>query len=275
MSKYDILFFDMDKTLILPDHFSITERTRSALLSAKAAGIRLAIASGRCLKILPQSVMELGFDYAITSNGASLVDLKTGEQLYANGPTAEDVAIAYPLLLPEADFIEFFADGGILLTKEHYARRHEHDMPVWHAQYFSQGNTPVIDSVEQYIADGVPGLEKIALVRYDKAVIARISERLNATGRFITTDSIGRSLEVNRADCTKGAAIRRLCELRGLDIQRAAAFGDGHNDIDMLQSVGCGIAMGNAKDSVKAIASAVTDSYEEDGVAKYMEKYIL
>lgn len=275
MPKYDILFFDMDGTLILKDHFNISDRTRNALIAAKEAGIKLSIASGRCLNILPQSVMELGFDYAITSNGASLIDLKTGERLYSNGLTAEDLKIAYPLVKDETDFLEFFADGDIVVTRDHYQRIGHRELPPWHLTYFAQGNTPVIDSVEQYIADGVPGLEKMSIVRYDPALIAVFSERLNATGRFMSTSSIGRSLEITRCDCTKAAAIKALCELRGFDPAHAAAFGDANNDLEMLKFVGCGVAMGNAKDPVKAAANAVTDRYDEDGVAKYIEQYIL
>ena len=53
------------------------------------------------------------------------------------------------------------------------------------------------------------------------------------------------------------------------------AFGDGENDIEMLATVGCGIAMGNAAKAVKAHAKKVTDSVSQDGVASGIEKYIL
>ena len=60
-----------------------------------------------------------------------------------------------------------------------------------------------------------------------------------------------------------------------IDINNSYAFGDGKNDIEMLSTVGCGIAMGNASDEVKSYAHQVTDSVLEDGVATGIEKYIL
>ena len=47
MSKYDILFFDIDGTLVRDDHFTLSPRTRDALLAAREAGVKLAVASGR------------------------------------------------------------------------------------------------------------------------------------------------------------------------------------------------------------------------------------
>ena len=84
MRNYDILFLDIDGTLVGPDHFTLSDRDRGALLKAKEAGVALAIATGRCLKILPAQVTDIGFDYAVTSNGAAALDLHTGEKLYSD-----------------------------------------------------------------------------------------------------------------------------------------------------------------------------------------------
>jgi len=275
MRKYDILFLDIDGTLIASDHFTLSPRNRQALTAARQAGVKLSIASGRCLKILPQQVMDFGFDYAITSNGAAVQDLKTGEVLYRNGLSARQAALAYGVLRPRTDYIEWFADGEILLAQDSYDLIGTHEIPPWHAAYFSQGNTPVVSSVEEYIAQGAPGLEKIAIVRYPKEVIAAIVEGLRPLNEFKLASSIGRSLEIVRADCDKAAAIRVLCEKRGFDMARTAACGDAGNDVEMLAAVGCGAAMGNAKDSVKALAACVTASNDEDGVAQFIEEHVL
>ena len=116
MSKYDILFFDIDGTLVRDDHFTLSPRTRDALLAAREAGVKLAVASGRCLHILPEEVMALGMDYAVTSNGAAVYDLKAGKQIYYNGVKAEKAAIVCRIVHPIDSFIEFFAGGGILLA---------------------------------------------------------------------------------------------------------------------------------------------------------------
>ncbi len=176
---------------------------------------------------------------------------------------------------PVDSFIEFFADGDILLAKDAYAQIGTHSIPPWHALYFEQGNTPVVESIEKYIADGAPGLEKIGLVQYGREKLLPIWEKLNAIGGFKLTSSIGKSLEISDISCTKGTAIRFLCQQEGIDLARTAAFGDSDNDEDMLRTVGCGVAMGNAKESARQAADFVTASNEEDGVAAFIEQYVL
>ena len=74
---------------------------------------------------------------------------------------------------------------------------------------------------------------------------------------------------------TKATALSRLAEILQIEPSEIMAMGDANNDIEMLQFAGLGIAMGNASDHVKSLANDVTDSNEEEGVARAIEKYIL
>ena len=67
----------------------------------------------------------------------------------------------------------------------------------------------------------------------------------------------------------KGNAVAAVLRHYGFSKDEAIAFGDGHNDIEMLEAVGMGIAMGNAKDEVKDKADFVCKSVEEDGIYHY------
>ena len=78
MSRSDILFFDLDGTLLSPDHRTVSPGNQEALRAAAAEGIKLGLATGRCLSMIPQETLDLGLDYAVTSNGAAIYDLKLG-----------------------------------------------------------------------------------------------------------------------------------------------------------------------------------------------------
>jgi hydroxymethylpyrimidine pyrophosphatase-like HAD family hydrolase len=67
----------------------------------------------------------------------------------------------------------------------------------------------------------------------------------------------------------KGVAVQEVLRYFQLEAENAIAFGDGENDIDMLQAAGLGVAMGNASDRVKEMADEVCGSVEEDGIAMY------
>ena len=63
-----------------------------------------------------------------------------------------------------------------------------------------------------------------------------------------------------------------LDEVYHLSLNEAIAFGDNYNDLEMLKGVGCGVAVDNARDEVKAVAKHLTDHHSKDGVASFLEK---
>ena len=73
----------------------------------------------------------------------------------------------------------------------------------------------------------------------------------------------------------KAKGIEKALEILNIPIENSYAFGDGDNDIEMLKTVGCGIAMGNASDYIKSCANRVTQTVGNDGVAFGINEYIL
>ena len=84
-----------------------------------------------------------------------------------------------------------------------------------------------------------------------------------------------RIIEIYAKKNTKAVGILEALKYTGIPIENSYAFGDGKNDIEMLELVGCGIAMGNASDEVKSYANVITDTVYNNGVAKGIEAYIL
>ena len=76
-------------------------------------------------------------------------------------------------------------------------------------------------------------------------------------------------------DCSKSNALKALCKHLDISPNEVIAFGDGDNDIDMLQFAGLGVAMNNASDYIKSKADYITLSNEEDGIADVIYKKIL
>ena len=71
----------------------------------------------------------------------------------------------------------------------------------------------------------------------------------------------------------KGVGIARLCQHFHIDPQATMAFGDGINDLEMLQAAGAGVAMGQGREEIKAIADYVTDSVEQDGIVTALQAF--
>ena len=114
-------------------------------------------------------------------------------------------------------------------------------------------------------------------------IFTREREKLFETSNYIqslglpliVTSGYVHNLEVNHRDANKGIALKKLAEYLNIDIKETAAFGDGGNDLKMFEASGHSIAMANAIPPVREAAAYHTLSNNEDGVADFIEKYIL
>ena len=73
---------------------------------------------------------------------------------------------------------------------------------------------------------------------------------------------------------SKGEGLLKTIELEGVELKDSYAFGDGRNDIEMIQTAAHGIAMGNAVPELKEVANEFTDAIADDGIATYLEKIL-
>jgi hydroxymethylpyrimidine pyrophosphatase-like HAD family hydrolase len=80
-------------------------------------------------------------------------------------------------------------------------------------------------------------------------------------------------LNVLQEEVSNSIAILKVLEYFGVNNSEDIAFGDGENDIDMLELVGLGIAMGNGSEKLKKMADFVTKKSSEDGIAFALKKY--
>ena len=100
-------------------------------------------------------------------------------------------------------------------------------------------------------------------------------EDLRAVSGIEITGALKMNIEVNAAGVNKGKALVRLGEILGISREEIMAFGDGANDLDMMKEVGIGVAMGNGKEEIKEAADYIAASNDEDGVARFLEEYVL
>ena len=89
------------------------------------------------------------------------------------------------------------------------------------------------------------------------------------------TSSIPRNVELNSLDAQKGIALVRLAERLGIDPAETVTFGDDLNDVNMLRAAGLGVAMANAGPEARAAADRITDSCDESGVGRAIERLLL
>lgn len=263
---------DLDGTLMAPDHITVTERTKKALLAAHEKGVKISIATGRTLHFTDNVTAQLPFvDYVICSNGAAVYDRNTGEYIYKNLISPENTADTIDFLNKNPVFYNVYMNGRIYVQKGADRFFINPDMPQVFIDAFN-GFATVCEDIETELAGG--SAELIDIFASDEASHASILEHCAGKNYKLASAAPG----VNSAtviDADKGNAIRGMCARLGISTDEVMAFGDAQNDCPMLEAAGLSFAVANGDDECKASAKEIAPSNGEDGVAQMIEKYVL
>jgi hypothetical protein len=110
----------------------------------------------------------------------------------------------------------------------------------------------------------------------DPEVLDELKQRMLARfdGRLYISKSLPYFLEFASPDVTKAAGLDFLSERMGFSRERTVAFGDGENDVELVDWAGYGVAVANAHERVKAVADFVCPSVDEEGVAQVLEAFL-
>ncbi|MBQ7827785.1 MAG: HAD family phosphatase [Clostridia bacterium] len=267
---------DLDGTLLLPDHVTVSEENIAALRAASEQGIKIVIASGRTHGVFSKGVAELDVvDFAIMSNGAAFMAYDHGRPLDRSPVTEMPYEVwtrAYDIIASAGAHPEIYAFGHSFMDE---SRREGFASPVITPALVEELKSHVgfVDDVKETLAG--KSAEKICVLSVPEDTRDRMMAQLRADDRIALVNSIPGNVEVNAAGTGKGNALAMLCKELGIMPDEVMALGDAENDLDMLRFAGCSVAMGNASDEVKAVCRYVTDRSENHGVAKAVYKYAI
>ena len=269
-----LIALDLDGTTINNDRV-ISERNRRAMAAAAERGINIVVATGRPLGALPEDVFEIeAIRYALTSNGASITDIRKNETFYENclSPVAVEASVD---LLRRYDYVlETFVKGVAYIEGWYYDEVKRTGTCFRDANYILTTRNPV-DDIYRFMLDNREHLENINVNFENLDEKPGMYEKLIRLPEATITSSFDHNLEIGGATTSKADALRQMGRLLGIRREEMMAVGDSPNDIAMLKEAGVPVAVGNAKDEVKKIASYVAPTNHEDGVADAIEKFAL
>ena len=253
-SAIRLVALDLDGTLLNSEK-TISPRNLAALEGLRQRGILMVPITGRPAQGLPDAVVNLpGLRYAVTSNGATIRDLSTGETLlerHLDAPTALRVLEA----CRGFDMIrELFRDGLGYLSQADYealGRRYESTAM---RRYVLETRRVLPGTVEDHLRSDGRSIEELFFLTDSVETKQRLHQALEGLPGIAFADPFPRDLEVITGGIDKGA---------------------GGSDVPMLQAAGIGIAMANAEPQVKAAADRITGDCDADGVAQALEELIL
>lgn len=264
---------DMDGTL-LTDKKELTAYTKNVLKNVMQEGVIVLPATGRPRCGIPQELIdELGVRYAVTANGARILDLKEEKALYEK---IVPLDMVYRILdiFDQYDAIEEIYFEGVGYIAEEFMRRAEdfYDEPAMVEYIVTTRKT--VPNIRQKLKEENRGSDKVQGIFKHIEDKQKALEQLKEIPGIEVTGALKNNIEVNIAGVDKGEGLLRLGKILGIRQEEIMACGDGLNDISMLKAAGLGVAVANAEDEVKAAADYIAESNNEDGVAKAVEKFV-
>ncbi len=263
--KISLVLADVDGTLVTEDKV-LTQRAQRAVEALQEAGIRFAITSGRPPRGMAMLFEALNIDTPIAGFNGGLFVERNLTILEEKTVPADVARQAIDLIRRQGLDAWVYRGNDWLITTidaPHVARE------AWTVKFEPQVVTDVTANLQQ--------VTKIVGVSDDYGRVQQCEAAAQAA--FGTRASATRSqpyyLDVTNKNANKGAVVEYLVQHLGVPAEEIATIGDQQNDVLMFERSGLSIAMGNASDEVKARASAVTDSYNDEGFAKAMEHFVL
>lgn len=256
---YKIISMDFDGTLLTSDK-KITERTKKALEECRNNGYYIIGVTARNIKST-KGVLDISlFDYIILNNGAFVLNCKTNEILPFGVLATKDI-----------EKIESIFEGTnakceyVSLTT--YYLKDTYDPTGYRTCITSR------DEINEEIARMNIYVDTEEQLDYYKKVVLENMDTVNVVSMRDTDNKNTRLwLTINDKGTNKLIALTKIADQLSINLDEVIFFGDGENDLLLLENVGMGVAMGNAIDIVKERSKAVTLSNDEEGICDYLTR---
>lgn len=263
-----LVFSDIDGTLVL-DHQIVTPLTKRVIRTLQKRDVIFYIATGRMYNLGRVISRQINDDVRIVaSNGAVF---ENDHQMNKHYLGKKALKAAYEACLADPNLsAHFFTTDTAYYTQEipKFVARDAGNL-LLNADI---DNQPVTDlemllNLSDQITNG------IIIGRGHPESLAAAKQRLMDQAVMSLSSSGPDNIEMIPTGIDKATAIRQIQMIHGIDADHTIVFGDGQNDLGMLQSAKYSVAMDNALPEVKAAVNYVTETNTNDGVAKFLQQH--
>ncbi len=255
---------DLDRT-ILADNLEFSPAVVRAVGRLGEAGIAAIVATGRMFASARPYALQLGVTApVICYQGALVADPRTGEWLLHR---PMDVALAHEVI-EAVDAAGFHMN--VYVDDELYVEELNEEAITYatHARLEAHAVGDLLTWLDKPTT-------KIVVVG-DPQGLDRLQDKLRARfdGRAFIAKSLPIFLELALPGVSKGSALEFVCERLGIDPRTVVAFGDGANDVELLETAGLGVAVADADAALRPIAGWTVPSVDDDGVAGFLDALV-
>ncbi|WON76026.1 pyridoxal phosphatase [Serratia sp. UGAL515B_01] len=271
--SYRVIALDLDGTL-LDNQKQILPQSLTALVKARAAGVKVVIVTGRHHVAIHPFYQALQIDTpAICCNGTYLYDFEQKKVLAADPLAKEQAKLVLQMLKQNNIHGLMYVDDAMLYqqTNGHVTRS-----LAW-AETLPLAQRPILQQVSSLVqaADEAQSIWKFATSHADIPALRDFAETVEKELGLACEWSWHDQVDIAQTGNSKGKRLQQWVESQGLSMDQVVAFGDNYNDLSMLEAAGLGVAMGNADDAVKERADMVIADNQQPGIAEVIHSRIL
>ena len=267
MDKH-LIISDIDGTLAY-DHQHVSAATSAVLRQLMAAGHEFYAATGRMYNLAKPITSQVAAEAEIIAANGAVYDFNGARVHHLLG--AEALAATEAAVAASGLVAVYFTDDTVYYTKTPNAETLATLMTF--ATEDAEIAVKQVDPTTELLALAPVITNGIVFSPDDPAALAAAKERLVAAGNMHLSSSMATNIELIPKHIDKATAIAELQAKTGIPPERTIVFGDGHNDLGMLQAAGISVAMGNAVPAVAAAAKFQTLANTEDGIAYFLSRY--
>lgn len=265
MPKY-LVFMDLDGTLLSNDHTSVSKRNKETIERLQKQGVIFYISTGRMYELAKITRNLLNDQVRLISSNGAVFEGANGREVTKLG--SEAVELAYKICHVNHLPMMLFTPEEAYFTEK---------IPQFIAQnagnfdeafgYKKVEDFDELKSISDQITNGV------VLSRGDMAELDDVRQKLSDSGLLRLSSSGVDNIEMIPLNTDKGTAVQAIQKEWNIDRDHTFVFGDGMNDVGMMQEAKMSVAMGNALKEVKKVANYTTETNVNDGIAVFLENF--
>ena len=287
---YKLIAIDLDGTM-LNSYGMVTENTKNVIKKVEEQGAKVVIASGRPIDSIKAIAKEIDSkNYFIAGNGAIVYDVKKEEIIYEKTMPKEKVLEIIKICEENSISYNVYTEQEILSTGLKYNVLYYHKENL-KKEESKKTKINIVNNMYEYIKNKNDArFLKITICDESKSVFNSIIRKIKEVKdiEILEISHMARKIikqgteefpiayyytEISRENVDKWNAIEFLMEKLNIKKEEVMAIGDNANDKKMIENAGLGVAMKQSTDSVMKVANEITESNNEEGVAKILQKY--
>ena len=288
---YKLAAIDLDGTM-LNSYGEVTQNTKDIIKQVQEKGVEVIIASGRPIDSLKTISKEIGCDnYFISGNGAILYDVKKEEIIYENTLKKSKVLDIIKICEENSIFYNIYTEKEVLAKSLNYNVLYYHKENI-NKDENNKTHINIIENIFDYISEKDEKILKITICDNNQTIFNSILKKIKEIEEIevLEISHMSRKIirqgteeipieyyytEISAKNVDKWRAIEELAQKLNICKEEIIAIGDNINDKKMIENAGMGVVMGGSSPEVIKIADFVTDTNNNEGVAKALKSLVL